>query len=359
VVGQQTLDLFAEVRILHPQPDTVKSSQYSKSQIKYTSKLWKRIMKPVLVCAVQPTVDRTIVVPNFIKGQTYRLSEVTALPSGKALNVARALRDLGTPVVVIALFGGHSGRWIREQLEKMDIQVFGIEMDGENRLAYAVYDPVNNQSTEFIEETDGPVTGSVWHRYLDCVKTMMKDASGVIISGKGPNGLPSTAYRDILDIAHSHKVNSFVDCYGPLLKNVIESRPLLVKINRAEAGGLLSRDLITVDDCIKAGMQINAAGINNVVITLGAEGAVYVSRKGIWVAKAPEMIGSAVGSGDAMMAGLIHTFSGEFLDERALRFSVSMGAANVAVLGACMFKIDDVNRLVNQIDITYYPLVCS
>lgn len=308
-------------------------------------------MRPVLVIAAQPTVDHTAVVPDFMVGRPYRLVDVKTLPSGKALNVARVLHGLNVPVIVVALLAGHSGAWIKEQLEAIGIQVINAWMPGENRLAYSIYDPLSGQLTELIEENDGPVTDEVWLLFLEKVKRAMQEASAVAISGKGPRGFPGDGYRTFVELSHSLNLPVFVDCYGPLLANALLSRPFLVKINRKEASELIQGELTSLQDCVKAGQKLVRNNSNILVITAGGEGAVIVTEDEVWTAEAPVLKGAAIGSGDAMMAGLIYAFLNHAPTREMLKIGVALGAANVLIPGAGLFDEKDVWRLLNEIDV--------
>ena len=122
--------------------------------------------KSCLILAAQPTMDRTAFVENFSAGGTYRITSVTRLPSGKANNVARSLNELDMPVHVVELLGGFIGKWIYNELTQLGIKVSPIWVNGENRIAYSVYDPVKLNLTELIEGEDGRVSRSNYDELL-------------------------------------------------------------------------------------------------------------------------------------------------------------------------------------------------
>ena len=53
----------------------------------------------IVTVTLNAAIDRTLLVPNFQLGQRHRASLGFASAGGKGLNVARALRRLGVPVV--------------------------------------------------------------------------------------------------------------------------------------------------------------------------------------------------------------------------------------------------------------------
>ena len=79
-------------------------------------------------------------------------------------------------------------------------------------------------------------------------------------------------------------------------------------------------------------------------------GAVAVEGKHLWLAQAPRIEAvSAVGSGDAFLAGLAcGILSGQPFPE-SLRLAVAAGSANALQLGAGRLNLADVERLRAQV----------
>src|SRR5437763_1065571 len=63
----------------------------------------------IVTVTLNAAFARTITVPNFQRGQRHRASAGLPLAGGKGLNVARALKILGVPVVATGLAGGQAG----------------------------------------------------------------------------------------------------------------------------------------------------------------------------------------------------------------------------------------------------------
>ncbi|MDX1523660.1 MAG: PfkB family carbohydrate kinase, partial [Anaerolineae bacterium] len=111
------------------------------------------------------------------------------------------------------------------------------------------------------------------------------------------------------------------------------------------------------DDDVAATLQmartIIERGAALVVITLGAEGALVVTSEAGWVARPPAVgVISAVGSGDAFLAGLAVSLmrKGQPLTE-ALRLGVACGTANATTAQPGVFERDLVERLVSRVEV--------
>ena len=70
----------------------------------------------ILTVTLNPALDRTMTVPNFQAGLRHRATGTVILPGGKGINVARAAKALGRPVIATGFIGGRKGDQIVSDL---------------------------------------------------------------------------------------------------------------------------------------------------------------------------------------------------------------------------------------------------
>ena len=75
----------------------------------------------ILTVTLNSAIDRTIAVPNFRQGRRHRSVEASTMAGGKGVNVARALKLLGRPVIATGLAGGPTGARLMERLAEESI----------------------------------------------------------------------------------------------------------------------------------------------------------------------------------------------------------------------------------------------
>ena len=130
-------------------------------------------------------------------------------------------------------------------------------------------------------------------------------------------------------------VKTAVDASGDALVDAVRAHPYIVKPNREEARAL-GAHIESWDDAPVAAEGIrNRHGVQIVLITGGADGAVVASADGVWSANSPRInVVSTLGSGDSALAGFLWALGrGDDCGE-ALRLAVACGAANALTVGA-------------------------
>lgn len=297
---------------------------------------WRMIARIGVVSAA-PAVDRTHVVPALRPGTIHRPATVLALPGGKGFNVAAVLRTLGMDVVVAAPLAGATGRWLAEAAAARGLDVRATWIPGELRTCLSVFSEEDARLTEFYEPPlhVGP---DDWARFVtDAVDAMTQPGlDAVVVSGKVPPGPPPDGLAAIVRAVAAIGRFVAVDSDGPGLQAAIDVRPVLVKVNGAEAGALLGVTVDTADAAGRAAGTLRAMGPASAVVTLGRDGAVGVDPDGAaWRVHPVTADGRfPTGSGDAFMAGMVTALTTGASFPEALRVATGAATANTEQPGA-------------------------
>jgi 1-phosphofructokinase family hexose kinase len=292
----------------------------------------------VIVCvAANPSVDKLFEIEELKPGGIHRPDGFVQVAGGKGLNVARAGRALGADVRAVALLRGHTGRWIEEQLSAEGVATSAVWTHGENRSSLSVADRATGGLTEFYEH-GAEVPSASWIEVLHTVAELLPGVSWVTISGSLPPGVPDDGYRDLVAEARSAGVKIALDSEGERLRLAMWARPDVVKVNAAEAAGLLGIATATAGDALVAARELRAraggdghAGI----VTRGADGVVLCALDGsTWEGRLYVRGRYPVGSGDAFLAGLVVALERGDDWEGALALALGAAAANAELPGA-------------------------
>ena len=287
-----------------------------------------------MICCVtlNPAVDRTARVPKVLLGEILRPTEVVVLPGGKGINVARAARTLGAQVVTTGVVGGHSGRWMVEELAREGLNPRFIDSGRENRTTYVVAGDDGRTVTVYengIEQPEQP--------YAELValieRELLAGCEFLVIAGSMPPGVDPRYLGRIVAACTASGVRCLVDARGASLRAGLEARATIVKANRQElVDGGLGRGGVDPTELARAAV---AEGAGAGVVTLGAGGAVACDGSRCWRLTVPRRKAlTAVGAGDVFTAGLVVALTRGRGFEEALRHAGAAAAASVSMLGA-------------------------
>jgi len=292
----------------------------------------------VIVCvAANPSIDKLFEVERLVVGGIHRPLGFVPTAGGKGLNAARAAHRLGGDVRVATILRGHAGRWLEETLQAEGIGGAIVWTHGENRSSLSVADRSAGNLTEFYEH--GPVAPeAAWAELMDATIRLFQPGSWLTISGSMPRGLSDGGYRDLLAEAQAAGMRVAVDAEGEPLRLAVEAGPEIVKLNAAEAAGLLGRPADGREDASASCAELRAlAGGDGHggIVTRGADGVAVAAPDGTrYKGTLYERGRYPVGSGDAFLAGLVVGLERGDPWPQALRLALGAAAANAELPGA-------------------------
>ena len=309
----------------------------------------------MIVCvAANPSIDKLFEVGGLVFGNIHRPTGFVQTAGGKGFNVARAAHSLGADVRVAAILRGHAGSWLEETLQAEGIGGTFVWTHGENRSSLSVADRDSGTLTEFYEH--GPDTPlAVWPEFVDAASRLFRPGTWLTISGSMPRGLPEGGYRDLVAEARAAGMRVALDAEGEALRLALETGPEIVKVNVAEALGLLGVPVGEREDVLAACRKLRElagdAGHAGIV-TRGADGVTVAAPDGAgYEGVLFERGRYPVGSGDAFLAGLVVALERDEPWPAALRLALGAAAANAAVPGAGTLDASRVGDLAARADV--------
>jgi 1-phosphofructokinase/tagatose 6-phosphate kinase len=307
----------------------------------------------ILTVTLNAAIDRTVAVPNFRQGRRHRAVEASTFAGGKGVNVARTLKLLGRPVIATGLAGGPTGARLMERLAEESILTDFTWIAGDSRTNLAVIDPTSGEQTE-INERGPEVTDEELERFLEKLLYLARGARICVIAGSLPPSVPSSFCARMVTELKALGVETILDSEGEPLVAGLRAGPAAVTPNASEAEGAVGHEFNDRDDLITGLRGLVELGAAEAAITR-AEGCVASlldggERRG-WEVTAPALEPvSAVGSGDAFLAGFVASrFDGRPAAE-CLRFAVACGAESTQHFGAGNLDADEVKRLLPQVE---------
>src|SRR2546423_6037306 len=283
----------------------------------------------IITVTLNAAIDKTLAVPNFRLGRRHRAVEQTAMAGGKGVNVARALKSLGQPVIATGVAGGPNGTRIIEQLTEEAILNDFVRIREESRMSTAVVDPTSGEQTEINER--GPlVTEAELELFVDKLLYLAKGAGMCVFSGSLPRGVEADVYARLIAELRKLGVTTVLDSEGDAMLLGTRAEPSVVSPNELEAEELVGHEFAADQDRLTGLEEVTNLGPREAIMTLGSGciGLIGEPDPQLYrVTLDPLEPVSAVGSGDAFLPGYVAArYSGRSPDD-CLRFAVAAGAA--------------------------------
>ncbi|QGN32044.1 1-phosphofructokinase family hexose kinase [Microlunatus sp. Gsoil 973] len=289
----------------------------------------------ITVAALSPSLDVTYLVEHLGLGAIHRPTAVHQVAGGKSLNLARAANTLGADVAAVAVLGGATGRTITSELINSGIAVRSVDSPADTRICVSIAAEDRDGLTELYPYAP-EMPPQVWRAFRSQLAGMIIGRPGwLAINGSAPQGLATSAYAEIVIMAHQAGLKVAVDTHGPALEAAVGASPELIKINRFEAAELTGRRAERADLADLAKIIGDRTG-GQVIITDGREGALGRTQDGACNSvRLPEGVNGRypVGSGDAFLGGWLAATDVGASPATALRLATGCGVANALLPG--------------------------
>jgi 1-phosphofructokinase/tagatose 6-phosphate kinase len=309
----------------------------------------------ILTVTLNAAIDRTVAVPNFRLGQRHRAVDTRTMAGGKGVNVARALRLLGQPVIAAGMAGGASGTRLLEDLREESILTAFTRLEGETRTNLAVIDPTSGEQTE-INDRGPDVSEAEVNAFIDKLVYLARGASVCVLAGSVPPGTPDDIYARLITELRSLGVLTVLDTDGEQMRAGLRAGPDVVAPNVGEAEEAVGHEFNDIDD-----FGLGLASL----IEMGAGEAIITSETGCVAAvgEGPERRRyevrieqlepvTTVGSGDCFLAGYVAARYEGAKTTECLALGVACGAESTQHFGAGTLDRREVERLLPRVQVS-------
>ena len=303
----------------------------------------------IVTVTLNPAVDQTLVLQRLTLGDTNRVLDSRIDPGGKGINVSRVLRELGWESLACGLAPGSLGRFIEHSLLEQGILCDFVHTRGQTRTNLTAVDEDTHQTTLFSYR--GPETDP---RHLQTLETRLrrclKPDDWLVVAGSIPPPIEPEAYARLIELGRELGAHTVLDADAEALGAGLRGKPEIVKANRQEVERLLGRPLEDDAALLAAAKEMHSMGAAIAIITADERGAIAVAEEAAWqVSPPPIVVVSAVGAGDALLAGLVLKLAEGAGLEEGLRWGSAAGAAACLMPGTQLCQRKDVERLLPKV----------
>ena len=269
---------------------------------------------------------------------------------GRGINASQVVHAFGGKTVAVLTAGGPAGERIEKLLGTLGFSSDIVHVRAETRTNLTISD--KQGLTVKLNERGAPLEASELKEIKKKVEGRLPKTQWLMICGSIQPGVPPHYYCEIIEMAKSHGVKTLLDTDGEALQHALEAKPTVIMPNQHEAERLLSRALITRGQCLEAVDVMQAMGPENVILSLGARGAIGSSPEGVFEAIPPRIDALCpIGAGDALGAAFAWSMEKKKSFSEALRWGVATGTAAAKLPGLSFPTFNDARAVYKQVEL--------
>ena len=298
----------------------------------------------IYTVTLNPAIDRELSVPTIEFDSVLRATSSRADCGGKGFNVSRMIAQLGGKSIALGFVGGRSGEFLRDRLTELEIETDFVWVDGETRTNVSIVTEDGHHIK--VNEKGAHVSAEQQQALINKVSQLATAGDWWVLAGSLPGGVSADIYAQLITILNSADANVMLDTSGEPLRLGCAAAPTLIKPNESEAQQLTGKA-----DPLSAAQAIQGMGVQTVIISLGAKGALFVDKLGQAIQIPPPRIKerNPIGAGDAMVGGLVWGLHSNFTLHESLRWGIACGGVAASLDGTAFGQLSDVKMMLAQI----------
>ncbi len=307
-------------------------------------------MSRVLTLTLNPALDLSIRLKALSPGSVNRSQESSLTPAGKGNNVARVLARHDHRVVVSGFLGRDNRAPFERAFQDWGVEDRFVRVAGETRVNAKL-----SEADGRVTDINGPgaaVDEAAMAQLLQDIEAGADGIEAVVISGSLPPGVTPEWLSALIDRLRARGLPVWLDSSGEALVQGTRARPALIKPNEHELAECVGRTLADEAALLAAARELQQGGIDSVLLSLGAEGVVWLFEGGALRARPPRVeVVSTVCAGDTLLAGVLHGVLEGWPREKTLRFATALSADAVRRIGVGRSDAEDFTALYEAVSI--------
>ncbi|WP_192560240.1 ribokinase [Pseudomonas allokribbensis] len=264
-------------------------------------------------------------------GETLIGHSFATVSGGKGANQAVAAARLGAQVSMIGCVGNDDyGVQLREALlaEQIDCQAVSVVEDSSG-VALIVVDDNSQNAIVIVAGANGSMTPAV----IDRFDAVLQAADVIICQLEIPDATVGHALKRGRELGKTVILNP-APASRPLPADWFASIDYLIP-NESEAAALSGLPVDSLQSAEKAAAQLISMGAGNVIVTLGAQGALFANGAGYQHFPAPKVKAvDTTAAGDTFVGGFAAALAAGKTEAEAIRFGQIAAALSVTRAGA-------------------------
>lgn len=298
----------------------------------------------IVTLTVSPALDKSAHFSGLIPEIKIRCHSELYDAGGGGVNVSKAISRLEGDSLAVLTTGGPTGEMLKKLLKEESVPFEAIETETWTRENFVAVDDNTNSQYRFVFPAPA-VNASEKDQIIETIHRL--DFKYLVVSGGLSEGLPDDFYKKIAEYVNKTGSKLIIDTSGKALEKALETGVYLIKPNVGELAKLIGVESLEMGEVNEAAKKIIDRGdAEIVVVSLGAQGAVLVTKDIYEFVPAPNVVKkTTVGAGDSMVGGMVWALAQGMSFKEVIRWGVACGTAATMNEGTQLFKKEDAQRL--------------
>lgn len=259
----------------------------------------------IVTITLNPAVDQTVFLERLKVGSVNRTSRFHRQAGGKGVNVSALLGSYGVSSTATGFLGRENHGYFSELFKSSGVHDEFIRIPGETRTGIKIIDEATHETTDINFPGLEPSFPDL-RRFENKLRKLVKADRWFVIAGSLPKGISVDFFEEILALLKRGGAKVAVDTSGDALKAAINGGADLIKPNEHELAEYLGHALPDFHSRVEAAVEIQRDKVPHVILSLGSEGALFITPEKSLMASAPPVkVVSTVGAGDSLLAGYL------------------------------------------------------
>jgi 1-phosphofructokinase family hexose kinase len=302
---------------------------------------------------LNPAIDRILFIDKFEKTVTARINRQETALGGKGVHISINLKLMGMESAAFGILFGRTGREIEDSLSAIGVTrefVWGEDDGRESRTNYVLIE--EDKTATIVADRGVILSEKEIGAIVDRLRKRVGKGDVLVFSGDASNVPDPYIYNRVMEELSDRDAKVYIDASGETLRKAVEASPFLIKPNRDELETITGERVVSRDDVIMGIASLEKRGIENVAVSLGAEGSVSLLGGSLWRAAPPDVsVESTVGCGDSFLAGLIFGITNGWDAERTIRYATATSSATAASPMSVGFDPGYADDLMDQVTV--------
>lgn len=305
----------------------------------------------VVTVTLNPALDLTGSLDVLHTGTVNLLDSGSLHPAGKGINVAKVLAELGAEVTVTGLLGADNQESFVHLFESFNITDKFIRVNGGTRINVKIVEKsgqVSDLNFPGVNVNEAEIT-----QFEETLFELAQSHDVFVIAGSLPQGISTERMAEWIKALQKQGKKVIFDSSNKALVAGIAAAPYLIKPNDEELSAIVGETLHSTQEITAAAEKLHQQGCENVVISLGEKGVLWLNQEG-WIQSIPQKmeVVSTVGAGDTLVAGLCWAELNQWDKAQSLSFASALAAFAVTQIGVGVGDINKVHAMQEKIQIT-------